>query len=148
LGKSHSAVLAAGKLAVMHGRNASLTRKKPMSKFTTIRFAHELDAAWIIALWKAIHGGDPAPEQVAVEAIAALSGTLTSHAGTPTSESSFAELQTRLKEIGVDLQQHAETGGKATESAESYVARTYCVVFKGQRICITIPRPFVWPPRQ
>ena len=32
-------------------------------------FAHELDAAWIIALWKAIHGGDPAPEAVAVAPI-------------------------------------------------------------------------------
>ena len=27
-----------------------------------IVLAHEPDAAWIIALWKAIHGGDPAPE--------------------------------------------------------------------------------------
>jgi hypothetical protein len=119
-----------------------------MSKFTTIRFAHELDAAWIIALWKAIHGGDPPPEEVAVEAIAALSGALTSHAGAAVSESSFGELQTRLKEIGVDLQQHAETGGKAAASTESSVVRTYCVIFKGQRICITLPRPFVWPPRQ
>lgn len=24
--------------------------------------AHQLDPAWIIALWLAIHGGDPAPE--------------------------------------------------------------------------------------
>jgi hypothetical protein len=119
-----------------------------MSKFATLRFAHELDAAWIIALWKAIHGGDPQAEEVALEAIAALSGTLTSHAGAVASESSFGELQTRLKEIGVDLQQHTEPGGQAGASTESYVARTYCVVYKGQRICITLPRPFVWPPRK
>ena len=118
-----------------------------MSKFTTIRLAHELDAAWIIALWKAIHGGDPAPEQIAAEAIAALSGTLT-HAGASASESSFAELQTRLKEIGVDLQRHMEGNQEAALSADSPVARTYCILYKGQRICITLPRPFVWPPRQ
>jgi hypothetical protein len=26
-------------------------------------FEHELDASWIIALWFAIHGGDPPPEK-------------------------------------------------------------------------------------
>lgn len=30
-----------------------------MSDFNTKKFTHELDAAWIIAIWKAIHGGDP-----------------------------------------------------------------------------------------
>jgi len=29
-----------------------------------IVLARELDAAWIIALWKAIHGGDGGPEQL------------------------------------------------------------------------------------
>jgi hypothetical protein len=114
-------------------------------KLTHIRLAHELDAAWIIALWKAIHGGDPGPEQIAVEAIAALSGTLTGHGARP-AESSFEELQARLKEIGVDFQAQAQAGEKAAVSAESFVGRTYCVVFQGQRICITLPKPFVWPP--
>ena len=114
-------------------------------KFTQIRLAHELDAACIIALWKAIHGGDPSPEQIAVEAIAALSGTLTGHGARP-AESSFEELQGRLKEIGVDFQAQAQAGEKAAVSAESFVGRTYCVVFHGQRICITLPKPFVWPP--
>lgn len=41
-----------------------------------ITIAYELKAAWIIALWKAIHGGDPSPEQVAIQAIAALSTRL------------------------------------------------------------------------
>ena len=27
-----------------------------------IEFAHELDISWLIALWFAIHGGDPSPE--------------------------------------------------------------------------------------
>jgi hypothetical protein len=34
--------------------------------------ARQLDAAWLISVWKAIHGGDPDPEAVAAELIAAL----------------------------------------------------------------------------
>jgi hypothetical protein len=37
------------------------------------RLVHGLDIAWIMALWKALHGGDPSPETVAAEVIAALS---------------------------------------------------------------------------
>ena len=33
----------------------------------------DIDVAWIIELWKALHGGDPTPEDVAAEVIAALS---------------------------------------------------------------------------
>ena len=109
-----------------------------MPKFTSRRFARELDAAWILALWKAIHGGDPPPEQIAVEAIAALSSTLISHG--EVSESSFAELQTRLKEIGVDLQEETRTGGKGAPSTEARIIR-YCVVWKGDRACIDLPHP-------
>lgn len=114
-------------------------------KFTNIRFAHELDAAWIIALWLAIHGGDPSPEQIAAEAIAALSATLTSHDRGAISESSFAELQTRLKAIGVEFQTNTGADRKAARSTESRVIRRYCVVFKGQTICIDLPNPFIWP---
>jgi hypothetical protein len=32
--------------------------------------AHDLDAGWLIALWKAIHGGDPAIDQVDVQTAA------------------------------------------------------------------------------
>lgn len=31
------------------------------------------DVAWIIELWRAVHGGDPSPEAVAAEVIAAMS---------------------------------------------------------------------------
>jgi hypothetical protein len=37
------------------------------------RLIQGLDIAWIMALWKALHGGDPSPETVAAEVIAALS---------------------------------------------------------------------------
>jgi len=33
-----------------------------MSRFTEVIEAHVPDVAWLIALWLAIHGGDPAPE--------------------------------------------------------------------------------------
>ena len=117
-----------------------------MANFKAIRFAHALDAAWIIALWKAIHGGDPPPEQIAIEAIAALSGTLTGHAGATPAESSFAELHSRLKEIGVDLEEQAKVHEQSAISTQAHIPRTYCVVFKGQRICITLPQPSVHPP--
>ncbi|HEY6337286.1 MAG TPA: hypothetical protein VIW68_02220 [Candidatus Sulfotelmatobacter sp.] len=37
------------------------------------QLAHGLDIAWIISLWKGLHGGDPSPEAIATEVIAALS---------------------------------------------------------------------------
>ena len=37
------------------------------------RVADGLDVAWIIQLWKALHGGDPDSQTVAAQAIAALS---------------------------------------------------------------------------
>jgi hypothetical protein len=111
-----------------------------------IRYAHTLDAAWIIALWKAIHGGDPGPEQIALEAIAALSGTLTSHGGVSPAEGSFEELQTRLKTIGVEFEAGEKAASKGAATVEAFIPRTYCIVFKGQRICITLPQHSVWPP--
>jgi hypothetical protein len=57
-----------------------------------VALAYELDAAWIIALWLAIHGGHPAPEIAAAEAIAALAPYL----GGAQSALSFSQLQTRV----------------------------------------------------
>jgi hypothetical protein len=111
----------------------------------SIRYAHILDAAWILALWKAIHGGDPGPEEMALEAIAALSETLTAHSGVAPSQKSFEQLQARLKEIGVDLQAKLEAGEKTAVSAgpdqpQILITRTFCTVIKGQSICITFPK--------
>jgi hypothetical protein len=111
----------------------------------SIRYAHILDAGWILALWKAIHGGDPGPEQMALEAIAALSETLTGQSGVGPSQASFEQLQARLKEIGVDLQAKLEGGEETAVSAKPdqtqiLIARTFCTVIKGQSICITFPK--------
>ena len=37
------------------------------------QLAPDLDVAWILSLWKEIHGGDSSPEALADEVIAALS---------------------------------------------------------------------------
>src|ERR1044071_8623313 len=111
--------------------------KKPDNK--AVRLAPELDAAWIIALWLAIHGGDPAPEQIAVEAIAALSRTLTAHSGEAIAESSFAELQTRLKEIGVNFHSDTKAEIAAARSTQPRKIRTYCVTVNGETICTQFP---------
>ena len=126
-----------------------------MSKIPSIRLAHELDAAWIIALWKAIHGGDPSPEQIAVEAIAALSLQFSPSHAVPPAGTSLTQLQERLKAIGVEI--HEQQGGQGVAAAPAAATaaaiggqgpqweRTYCVVFQGQRICITLRHPFRWP---
>jgi hypothetical protein len=51
--------------------------------------AFDLDAAWIIALWLAIHGGHPAPEAAAAQAIADLAPYL----GGAESSLFFSQLQ-------------------------------------------------------
>ena len=54
----------------------------PTSKHKPIQAIHGKDPAWIIALWIAIHGGDPAPEisaQKANEAAMAAIRALSSH---------------------------------------------------------------------
>ena len=45
------------------------------------RLVQGLDIAWIIELWRALHGGDPTPEVVAAEVIAALTPYLDSLSG-------------------------------------------------------------------
>jgi len=109
----------------------------------SIHYAHILDAGWILALWKAIHGGDPGPEEMALQAIAALSETLTVHSGVAPSQKSFEQLQARLKEIGVDLQAKSEAGEKTAVSAKPdqlIITRTFCVNINGKNCCITFPK--------
>ena len=85
--------------------------------------------------------GDPAPEQIAVEAIAALSGALTSNAATEISEESVVEMQSRLQEIGVELHSEMKAVAAADPSPQPRHIRTYCIIFKDQRICVQIPTP-------
>ena len=111
-----------------------------------LRFAHELDAAWIITIWKWLHGYEEtySEQKIAVEAIAALSSTLAAHAPEAISESSFAELQTRFQEIGVEFHSEAKTEIAGKPSTEARKIRTVCVKVGGKTICTQIPFPPLW----
>ena len=77
-----------------------------------IYLAHELDAAWIIALWIAIHGGDPSPEVVAARAIAALAQYVN---GTAQQAFTFEELKAQFAKLGVIV---TERDKQETQSAK------------------------------
>ena len=112
-----------------------------------IRLAHELDAAWIIALWKAIHGGDGGPEQIAAQAIAALAQYVNAPAST---SFSFHELKSQFAKLGVQVTEHTEEAEVEAASAKPHVAMAteverefrvhqYCFKFKGETYCIELP---------
>jgi hypothetical protein len=101
----------------------------------TLQLAHELDAAWIIALWKAIHGGDPAPEAVAAQAIGALAPYLKAAEDTLT----FSQLETQFKSLGADV---TEKNGDVRANTEALARiRQYCFKFKGNTYCVQLPTP-------
>ena len=64
-----------------------------------IDLAHELDAAWIIALWLAINAGHPSPEVVAARAIAALANVN----GTAQQAFTLEKLKAQFGKIGVTV---------------------------------------------
>ncbi len=99
-----------------------------------LQLAHELDAAWIIALWKAIHGGDPAPEQVAAQVIASLAPYLNTSEDTLT----FSRLEKQFKALGGEV---AERDGEAQALTEAvFPIRQYCFEFKGATYGVQLPK--------
>jgi hypothetical protein len=119
------------------------------------KLAHELDASWIIALFKAIHGGDPSPDQQTVhlsEKTVEMVAALTEHLRETgvvrqTQALTLATLQERLKPFGIEVME----GETAPAKEELRAARfgtpdepqhqpPWCFVFHGQRICINRPR--------
>lgn len=111
----------------------------------SIYLAHELDAAWIIALWLAIHGGDPAPEIIAAQAIAALAQYVN---GTRQQSFSLEELQAQFGKLGVTV---TEREREATASLKpqllmanedddrEFRIHQYCFKFEGSTICTELP---------
>jgi len=110
-----------------------------------IYLAHELDAAWIIALWLAIHGGDPAPEVIAAQAIAALAQYVN---GTRQEMFTFEQLKAQFAKLGVGVTE----GEKEVESSKrpqlqlredrddrEYRVHQYCFKFEGSTICTELP---------
>ncbi|AUG76271.1 hypothetical protein CFP65_1372 [Kitasatospora sp. MMS16-BH015] len=110
---------------------------------------HELDVAWILALWKAIHGGDPSPEvaEPAVLAAAALASQLAaSHGG---SALTFPQLQERLAGFGVTVTHGPEREAAAQTDEEgrlSTVSRQYCFHYNGGTSCVDVPPVRTHPP--
>jgi hypothetical protein len=107
-----------------------------------VYLARELDAAWIIALWKAVHGGDPSPETVAAEAIAALAQYL-SGARDPFS---FPRMEKELAYLGIQV---TESNGIASAKGNGSVAkskeegqplRQYRFQIGEQVICVQLPK--------
>jgi len=109
-----------------------------------IYLAHELDAAWIIALWKAIHGGDGGPEQVAAQAIAALA----QYVAAPSAVAfTFNELKEQFGKIGIQVTERAEAAAQnaakpqlaADLDENRFHIHQYCFKFKGETICTELP---------
>lgn len=130
-----------------------------------IRLTHERDAAWLVALYLAIHGGDPAPKEgtvvahdqqqgAALGAIAALSEALDEktrdavrHAIAPIQKqfplkSVDAEAaEERLEAMGIHFTDYAAEpahGAKVTEELQ-LLRRPYCIRFRGQIVCVEFP---------
>lgn len=135
-----------------------------------LRLTHERDAAWLVALWLAVHGGDPAPEKgevvghglqqaAALSAIAALATALDEKARKAVEHAVAPLLKehpmkavgakaagARLEAMGIHLTEHA--GDKLTADqvkgaagATAAQARPYCIHFRGQIICVVPPGP-------
>ncbi len=110
-----------------------------------IYLAHELDAAWIIALWLAIHGGDPAPEVIAAQAIAALAQYVN---GTRQQAFTLEEMKVQFAKLGVVV---TEREKEATASMKPQLLMSedndnrefrihqYCFKFEGSTICTELP---------
>jgi hypothetical protein len=109
-----------------------------------IYLAHELDATWIIALWLAIHGGDPAPEVIAAQAIAALAQYVN---GTRQETFTFEELKAQFGKLGIGVTQRekeVESSKRpqlqlADRDEHEFHVHQYCFKFEGSTICTELP---------
>ena len=110
-----------------------------------VYLAHELDAAWIIALWLAIHGGDPAPDVIAAQAIAALAQYVN---GTRQETFTFEQLKSQFGKLGVvvterekevDSSKGAQLQLKGDGGEREYRVHQYCFKFEGSTICAELP---------
>jgi hypothetical protein len=122
-----------------------------------IQVAHQLDAGWIVALWLAIHGGDPPPENVRIDdRTVELLGETTTHLarqlGFEVKQSlTVSSLQERLKAV-TGIEMTAETGAHEAPAADAAVqpvqrgTRQYCFRYKGETLCVDVPSVKLPPP--
>jgi hypothetical protein len=108
-----------------------------------IILAHEPDIAWLVALWIAIHGGDPAPEgPIAIDPTTALLATALSsrlqevHGPGPMT---FEALRERLESAGIAVQ--------GPDASFAFEGTRVCTEVPGGRIyCFIIPKVTGPPP--
>jgi hypothetical protein len=107
--------------------------------------AHELDAAWIIALWLAIHGGAAMPEVVAARAIAALAQHVNE---TGHRTFAFEELKRQFGKLGVTVTERAKHEAPPTKpqlqhmddgEAREFCIHQFCFKFEGATTCTKLP---------
>src|SRR5579872_2766152 len=110
-----------------------------------IYLAHELDAAWIIALWLAIHGGDPAPEVIAAQAIAALAQYVN---GTRQQAFTLEEMKVQFAKLGVIVTEREKEAATSMRPQllmsedndnREFRIHQYCFKFEGSTICTELP---------
>jgi hypothetical protein len=115
-------------------------------RFRDIKLAHQLDIAWIIALYIAIHDGDPPPTPIRVdEGSAVLIDALASHlehAGELSGGAQTLEaFQKRMGELGVEVEWRAEeahASGGGSVATESRLPREICFTWAGRTICVIL----------
>jgi hypothetical protein len=112
-------------------------------KEKAIVLAHEPDAAWIIALWKAIHGGDPPPQEIAAGVIASMAPYLREFGEPFTAK----QLESGFQTLGVQVTQGEHEAANQEHDAIR-PPRQYCFKFQGKTICITLPTVKVPPPEE
>jgi hypothetical protein len=108
--------------------------------------AHEPDVAWLIALWLAIHGGDPGPEgpieidETTALLAAALSARLGElyGPGATTAET----LQDRLAGTGMAVR----TDGASFFEPFHPQGKVFCAGVGESKLCFYIPQRVPFPP--
>ena len=100
----------------------------PITPIHEIVKIHEQDISWLIALWFAVHGGDPGPEAVEVDTATVLLA---------------AALSARLTELnagalaGQELTERLATMRIEPKDPENVTA-SWCAYVNGERRCIAI----------
>ncbi len=105
-----------------------------------IVLAHEPDAAWIIALWLAIHGGDGSPEEAAAGVVQAMAPYLRGSSESFTAQ----QLAASFKTLGVQVT--SPQPEELSEPTQPPRPRQYCFKFQGKTICVTLPTVKAPPP--
>lgn len=87
-----------------------------------------------MALWKAIHGGDGGPEQIAASVIAAMAPYL----GGAAQGLNQRDLEASFAKLGVKVTQPQEE--LLEEPQQPNRPRVYCFKFQGETICFPLPQ--------